>query len=201
MSTIARVAYIRTAVRHDVLGEKVVFTGVPEDSKSKVSFVSHKISYPLIRDSVYNIYSAYVYEFPDRSLLLVITEFTKLEPKNVEDIREYTWVPKIGDIIRPVRYINLNGTVSTIHSTSGLIKRCNKCRSLILHDATKCPNECGMGYAWRSSCISQLLRWVWLYQNGLDKRSCCQSITAELEPTYLECFIESEQPTRSNSTK
>ena len=155
-STIARVAYIRTAVRHDVLGEKVVFTGVLEDSKSKVSFVSHKISYPLIRDSVYNIYSAYVYEFPDRSLLLVITEFTKLEPKNVEDIREYTWVPKIGDIIRPVRYINLNGTVSTIHSTSGLIKRCNKCRSLILHDATKCPNECGMGYAWDLRISSKL---------------------------------------------
>jgi hypothetical protein len=78
----------------------------------------------------------------------VITEFTKLDPKNVEDIREYTWVPKIGAINRPVRHVYLNGTVSTIYSTSGLIKRCNKCRSLILYDATKCPNECGMGYAW-----------------------------------------------------
>ena len=148
MSTVARVAYLRTAERHDALGEKVVFTGVLEDAKSKVSFVSHKIAYPLIRDSVYNINSAYVHEFPDRSLLLVITEFTKLEPKNVEDIREYTWVPKINTIKRPVRYIFLNGTISTIHSTSGLIKRCNKCRSLILYDSTKCPNECGMGYAW-----------------------------------------------------
>ena len=63
------------------LGEKVVFTGVLEDSKSKVSFVSHKIAYPLIRDSIYNINSAYVHEFPDRSLLLVITEFTKLEQR------------------------------------------------------------------------------------------------------------------------
>lgn len=53
ISTIARVAYVRTAIRQDALGEKVVFTGVLEDSKSKVSFVSHKISYPLIRDSVY----------------------------------------------------------------------------------------------------------------------------------------------------
>jgi hypothetical protein len=156
VSTIARVAYIRTAERHDALGEKVVFTGVLEDSKSKVSFVSHKILYPFIRDSVYNIHSSYVYEFPDRSLLLVITEFTKLEPKNVEDIHEYTWVPKIGDINRPIRYINLNGTISTIHSTSGLIKRCNKCRSLILYDATKCPNECGMGYAWDLRISSKL---------------------------------------------
>jgi hypothetical protein len=156
MSTTARVAYIRTAERHDALGEKMVFTGVLEDSKSKLSFVSHKISFPLIRDSVYNIHSAYIHEFPDRSLLLVITEFTKLDPKNVEDIREFTWVPKIGDINRPVRYIYLNGTVSTIHSTSGLIKRCNKCRSLILYDSTKCPNECGMGYAWDLRISSQL---------------------------------------------
>jgi hypothetical protein len=156
MSTVARVAYLRTAERHDALGEKMVFTGVLEDRMSKVSFVSHKISFPLIRDSVYKIDSAYVHEFPDRSLLLVITEFTKLEPKNVEDIREFTWVPKIGDINRPVRYIYLNGTVSTIHSTSGLIKRCNKCRSLILYDSTKCSNECGMGYAWDLRISSKL---------------------------------------------
>ena len=142
VSTVARIAYLRTAERHDAFGEKVLFTGVLEDSKSKVSFVSHKIAYPLIRDSIYNINSAYVHEFPDRSLLLVITEFTKLDAKNTEDIREFTWVPKIGDIIRPVRYINLNGTVSTIYSTSCLIKRCNRCKSLILYDANKCPNEC-----------------------------------------------------------
>jgi hypothetical protein len=156
ISTAARISFIRTAERHDDLGEKVVFTGVLEDSKSKVSFVSHKISYPLIRDSVYDIHSAYVHEFPDRSLLLVITEFTKLNPKNVEDIRDYMWIPKIGSINRPLRYVNLNGTVSAIHSTSGLIKRCNKCRSLILHDANKCPNDCGMGYAWDLRISSKL---------------------------------------------
>ena len=151
-----RIAYLKTSEKHDALGEKVVFTGVLEDATSKVSFVSHKISYPLIRDSVYKIHSAYVHEFPDRSLLLVITEFTKLDPKNVEDIREYTWVPKIGAINRPVRHIFLNGTVSTIHGTSGLIKRCNKCKSLILYDATKCPKECGMGYAWDLRISSKL---------------------------------------------
>jgi hypothetical protein len=155
-SITARIAYIRTTEKPDALGEKIVFTGVLEDSTSKVSFVSHKIAYPLIRDSVYHIHSAYVHEFPDRSLLLVITEFTKLEPKNVEDIREYTWVPKIGAINRPVRHIFLNGTISTIHSTSGLIKRCNKCRSLILYDANKCANECGMGYAWDLRISSKL---------------------------------------------
>jgi hypothetical protein len=35
MSTTARVAYIRTAERHDALGEKVVFTGVLEDDQEK----------------------------------------------------------------------------------------------------------------------------------------------------------------------
>src|SRR5215475_293148 len=156
ISTAARISYIRTAERHDALGEKMVFTGILEDSKSKVSFVSHKISYPLIRDSVYDIHSAYVHEFPDRSLLLVITEFTKLNPKNVEDVRDYMWIPKIGSINRPLRHIYLNGTVSTIHSTSGLIKRCNKCRSLILYDANKCPNDCGVGYAWDLRISSKL---------------------------------------------
>ena len=157
ISTAARISYIRTAERHDSLGKKMVFTGVLEDSKSKVSFLSHKISYPLIRDSVYDIHSAYVHEFPDTSLLLVITEFTKLNPKNVEDVRDYMWIPKVGSINRPLRYVNLNGTVSTIHSTSGLIKRCNKCRSLILHNANnKCHNDCGMGYAWDLRISSKL---------------------------------------------
>ncbi len=58
VSIVARIGYLKTVERYDALGEKVVFTGVLEDSKSKVSFVSYKISYPLIRDSVYKIHSA-----------------------------------------------------------------------------------------------------------------------------------------------
>ena len=140
--------YLKTVEKHDALGEKVVFTGLVEDTTFKIPFVSHRISYPLIRDSVYRFHSAYVHEFPDKSLLLVITEHTKINPKNVEDIREFTWNPKIGAINRPVRNIYMNGTVSTIHGTSGLVKRCNKCKSLIYYDNTKCSKECGMGWAW-----------------------------------------------------
>jgi hypothetical protein len=184
VSTQARIAYIKTVEKHDALGEKVVFTGVLEDARSKVSFVSHKISYPLIRDSVYKIHSAYVHEFPDRSLLLVITEFTKLEPKNVDDIHEYTWFPKIGDINRPVRYIYLNGTVSTIHSTSGLIKRCNKCRSLILYDAIKCPNECGFGYAWDLRISSKLYD-----GSGTIKMVLTKDLAAKVLQRNLRVFI------------
>jgi hypothetical protein len=202
ISTTARIAYLRTAERHDALGEKIVFTGVLEDSKSKVSFVSHKIAYPLIRDSVYNIYSAYIHEFPDRSLLLVITEFTKLDPKNVEDIHEYTWVPKIGDITRPVRHIFLNGTVSTIYSSSGLIKRCNKCRSLILYDATKCPNECEMGYAWDLRISSKLYDGSGAIKMVLTKDLATKVLQRNLSQLILQASLNQnnqEDQSRPNS--
>jgi hypothetical protein len=35
--------------------------------------------------------SAYVDEFEDKSLLLVVTEYTKIESKNIEDYREFVW--------------------------------------------------------------------------------------------------------------
>ena len=63
VSTTARIAYVKTTERTDALGTKLVFTGVLEDSTFKAPFVSHRISYPLIRNSVYKFNSAYVHEF------------------------------------------------------------------------------------------------------------------------------------------
>src|SRR5215469_9963062 len=91
VSTIARIAYMKTSERTDALGTKLVFTGVLEDSTFKAPFVNQRISYPLIRNSVYKFNSVYVYEFQDKSLLLVVKEYTKIEPKNVEDYREFVW--------------------------------------------------------------------------------------------------------------
>ena len=142
VSTTARIAYVKTSERTDALGTKSVFTGVLEDSTFKAPFVSHRISYPLIRNSVYKFNSAYVHEFEDKSLLLVVTENTKIEAKNVEDYREFVWTPKIESIMRPVHYVALQGVITTVHSNSGLIKRCNKCKSII-HDS--CPNSCNEG--------------------------------------------------------
>jgi hypothetical protein len=68
--TTARIAYVKTSERIDALGTKLVFTGVLEDSTFKAPFVSHRISYPLIRNSVYRFNSAYVHEFGDKSQLL-----------------------------------------------------------------------------------------------------------------------------------
>jgi hypothetical protein len=57
----------------------MIFSGILEDSTFRIPFVSHRISYPLIRNCVYKFQSGYVHEFPsDRSLLLVITEYTKI---------------------------------------------------------------------------------------------------------------------------
>jgi hypothetical protein len=149
----ARIVYLKTSERHDALGSKIVFSGVLEDSTFKVPFVSHRISYPLIRNSVYKFYSAHVHEFEDKSVLLVVTEQSKIEPKNIEDYREFVWTPKIESIKRPVHHMALQGVITTIHSNSGLVKRCNKCKS-ILYDS--CPNKCNEGWGWDLRVSSRL---------------------------------------------
>ena len=152
-STTVRVAYVRTSERTDVLGTKTVFNGIMEDATSKIPFVSHRVTYPLIRNSVYRFNSAYVHEYEDKSLLLVITEHTKIEPKNVEDYREFVWSPTIESIKRPIHHVALQGVITTVHSNSGLIKRCNKCKSII-HDS--CPNNCNEGWGWDLRVSSRL---------------------------------------------
>ena len=54
VATTARIVYLKTNERHDAIGNKLVFSGLLEDSTFKVPFVSHRISYPLIRNSVTN---------------------------------------------------------------------------------------------------------------------------------------------------
>jgi hypothetical protein len=154
VSTAARVVYLKTIERQDALGSKMLFSGILEDSTFKVPFISHRISYPLIRNSVYKFNSAYVYEFSssDKSLLLVITEHTKIDSKSIEDYREFIWSPKIESIKRPVRNLTLQGLITTVHSNSGLVKRCNKCKSIIYDVCpNKCPEENGWGWDLRVS--------------------------------------------------
>jgi hypothetical protein len=153
VSVTARVVYLRTTERQDALGSKTVFSGMVEDSTFKIPFLSHRITYPLLRNSIYKFYSAYVHEFEDKSLLLIITEHTKIEPKNIEDYREFVWTPKIESIKRPIHSIALMGVITTIHSNSGLVKRCNNCKS-ILYDS--CPNNCPEGWGWDLRLSSRL---------------------------------------------
>src|SRR5919112_3772937 len=155
VSTTARVVYLRAIEKQDALGSKVIFSGILEDSAFKIPFVSHRISSPLIRNCVYKFQSAYVHEFPsEKSLLLVITEYTKISPKDVEDYREYIWKPTVDSIKRPVKSVALQGVITTVHGNSGLIKRCNKCKSIFYDDScpNKCPKEEGWGWDLRASC-------------------------------------------------
>jgi hypothetical protein len=75
--------------------------------------------------------------------------------KNVEDYREYIWNPKINRIKRPVKSVGLNGIITTVHSNSGLVKRCNKCKSII-YDT--CPKKCSEqeGWGWDLRVSSRL---------------------------------------------
>ena len=51
VSATARVVHLKTSERKDALGSKMVFSGVLEDSTFKIPFVSHRITYPLLRNS------------------------------------------------------------------------------------------------------------------------------------------------------
>jgi hypothetical protein len=187
VSTTARIAYVKTSERTDALGTKLVFTGTLEDCMFKAPFVSHRISYPLIRNSVYKFNSAYVHEFDDKSVLLIVTEHTKIEPKNVDDYREFVWTPRIESIKRPIHHVALQGVITTVHSNSGLIKRCNKCKSII-HDS--CPNNCNEGWGWDLRISSRLYE-----GSGSIKMILTKDIASTiLQKSLSELILLSSQP-------
>ena len=184
---------MKTSERHDALGNKLVFSGLLEDSNFKVPFVSHRVSYPLLRNSIYKFYSAYVHEFEDKSILLVVTEHTKIEPKNIEDYREFVWAPKMESIKRPAYYIALQGVITTIHSNSGLVRRCNKCKS-ILYDS--CPNKCNESWGWDLRVSSRLYD-----GSGSIKMILTKDIASKvLQKNLSELILFANQPTAINNT-
>ena len=196
VSTTARIVHLKTTERHEALGNKLVFSGMLEDSTFKVPFVSHRISYPLIRNSVYKFYSAYVHEFEDKSNLLVVIEHTKIEPKNIEDYREFVWTPKIESIKRPVHQIALQGVITTIHSNSGLVRRCNKCKS-ILYDS--CPNKCANeeGWGWDLRVSSRLYD-----GSGSIKMILTKDIASKiLRKNLSELMLHASQPISNNTSQ
>jgi len=194
VSTIARIAYVKTSERTDALGTKLIFTGVLEDSTFKAPFVSHRISYPLVRNSVYKFNSAYVHEFDDKSVLFVVTEHTKIEPRNVEDYREFVWTQRIESIKRPVYYVALQGVITTIHSNSGLVRRCNKCKSIV---QDSCPNNCNEGWSWDLRVSSRLYD-----GSGSIKMILTKDIASTvLQKSLSELILLASQPIPSSSNK
>ena len=88
----ARAVYPKTTERKDELGTKVIFSGILEDASFKIPFVCHKMNIPWLRDTVFKFDNAYVHEFPDKSLLLVITEFTDWQMKSRR------WISRVSAI-------------------------------------------------------------------------------------------------------
>ena len=100
---------MKTIERQNALGSKMLFSGLVEDYTFNVAFISHRISHPLIRNSIYKFDFPYVYEFPlDKSPLLVVTEHTKIDSKN-EVYTDFIWEPKIELTRSPVRSVTLQG--------------------------------------------------------------------------------------------
>ena len=100
-----------------------------------------------------------MHEFPtDKSLLVVITEHTRIDSKNVEDYRDFIWNPTIESVKRPVRSVSLSGIITTVHSNSGLVKRCNKCKSIMMYNT--CPHGAGTLEFFLGCMMAQAqLRW------------------------------------------
>lgn len=115
----------------DQAGEKTVMSGFVEDNTSRTSLVSHRLFDTIERDQVYLFKNALVHEFPDSSLALILTEYSRIEERCEDNRRDYYWHPTIGQVNRAIWSVYLNGTVTRIFPTSGLVKRCNSCRQVI----------------------------------------------------------------------
>ena len=202
VKTVGRAVYLKTTEKQDELGSKVIFSGILEDATFKIPFVSHKINIPWQRDTVYKFDNAYVHEFPDKSLLLVITEFTEWQIKVVDgylEYQQYVWKPKIETIKRPVQNISLTGTITTVHNNSGLVKRCNDCKSLLYDD--DCPNKCDKGWGWDLRISSKLYDGTGSIKMVLTKDAASRILQRNLSELILLATQTKLTPdTNSNNT-
>jgi hypothetical protein len=85
------------------------------------------------------------------------------------------------------------GVITTVHSNSGLIKRCNKCKSII-HDS--CPNNCNEGWGWDLRVSSRLYD-----GSGSVKMILTKDIASKvLQKSLSELILLSSQPLSSTVT-
>jgi len=137
----ARVVIIKCKQKEDQLGRRNYIFGICEDATFRVPFVCYK-PYPLFfHGAVFEFRDCYVHEFDEKSLLFVVTERSSISYLANEDPREYVWHPLIGDITRAMGScrITLQGILSQISGSSGLVQRCEKCGRVAFEG--KCPNS------------------------------------------------------------
>jgi len=143
VKTVVIVTSIKSREREDELGKRPYIFGIAEDSTFRVPFVCYKPYQMFFKDSVFKFENAYVHEFEDHNILLVLTEYSKIEYLPEESPGDYLWQPKIGSIRRPLGYcrVSLEGVISKVYNSSGLVKRCDKCGRVIYDDSCKSCNE------------------------------------------------------------
>jgi len=154
VDAIVRVALIKSREKEDQLGRKPYIYGVAEDSTFRVPFVCYKPYQMFFKDSVFKFENAYVHKFDDDSVLLVLTEYSRIKILPEEPPQEYLWQPKIGSIHRPLGSlrVTLEGTASNIYSSSGLVRRCEKCDRVIHEGSCRYCHEKGGYWSARISC-------------------------------------------------
>ena len=137
----ARVVIIKCKQKQDELGKRDYIFGICEDSTFRVPFICYKPYPSFFRDAVFEFNDCYVHEFDEKSLLLVVTERSSIVHLANEDPQKYVWRPVIGGIKRATGScrITLQGTLSQISGSSGLVERCEACGRVAFDG--KCPND------------------------------------------------------------
>jgi len=136
----ARVLVVKSKEKEDELGKRGYIFGLCEDATSRIPFICYKPYSSFFRDAVFKFEDIYVHEFEDKSLLLIITELSKIDYLIDEDPKKYVWNQQIGYIKRPMGTcrVTLQGILSQISSSSGLVQRCENCGRVTFEG--KCPN-------------------------------------------------------------
>jgi len=136
----ARVVIVKAKEKEDELGKRSYIFGICEDQSFRSPFICYK-PYPyFFRDGIFDFKDCYIHEFDDKSLLLIATERSSIDYLVNEDAAKYVWNPQIGDIRRPMGTcrVTLQGVLSQIGSSSGLVQRCEECSRVAFEG--KCPN-------------------------------------------------------------
>jgi hypothetical protein len=136
----ARVLIVKSKEKSDELGKRSYIFGIMEDQRSRTPFICYKPYSNFFRDGVFEFKDVYVHKFEDNSVLLVVTERSSINYLINEDPKKYVWNQRIGDIKRPMGScrVTLQGVLSRIASSSGLVQRCETCGRVAYEG--KCPN-------------------------------------------------------------
>jgi len=156
VKTIVRVALVKAREKEDELGIRRCLFGIAEDSTFKLPFICYKPYPSFFKDCVFEFKGAYVHEFEDKSQLLILSEYAKITYLPDEDPRRYFWNPTIADIKKPIGSckVTLQGAISQINSSSGLIQRCDKCGRVVFEE--QCPQGHSEGLHWAARISGRL---------------------------------------------